>query len=112
MYWSAWFHRFFYDEVLPVLRVRDPGTFFSYLKVLSDYTARGMNWAGIGTRCGISGPCARDWCRFLVDCGVVELVEAASAPAPRRAKMRPNLFWNTPGRYGRAPYAGTQKCTH
>ena len=97
VYWSAWFHRFFYDEVLPVLRVRDPGTFFSYLKVLSDYTARGMNWAGIGTRCGISGPCARDWCRFLVDCGVVELVEAASAPAPRRAKMRPKLFWNTPG---------------
>ncbi len=65
VYWSAWFHRFFYDEVLPVLRVRDPGTFFSYLKVLSDYTTRGMNWAGIGTRCGISGPARATGAGFL-----------------------------------------------
>lgn len=95
--WTQWFNRFFSDEVLPVLRVRKADVFFGFMKALSEASFTGLNWAGLGARCGISGPCARDWCAFLTDAGVIELLPAATAPAPRRAKQRPKLCWNAPG---------------
>lgn len=95
--WTRWFNRFFADEVLPVLRVRKADVFFGFMKALSDASFSGLNWAGLGAKCGISGPCARDWCAFLTDAGVIELLPAAHAPAPRRAKQRPKLCWNAPG---------------
>ena len=97
LYWSAWFNRFYADEVLPVLRVRDAGIFFGFMKALSEVTAQGLNWAGLGKRCGISGPSARDWSRFLEDAGVIDLVAPQRAQPPRRAKLRPKLYWNAPG---------------
>ena len=95
--WTAWFRRFYADEVLPVLRVRHAGTFFQFMKTLTDASATGLNWAGLGEKCGISGPSVRDWCLFLTESGVIDLVAPMPAPAPRRAKMRPKLYWNAPG---------------
>lgn len=95
--WAAWFNRFYADEVLPVLRPRNRAAFFSFMKTLSEASAQGLNWAGLGARCGLSGPSVRDWCRFLADAGVIDLVSARRATPPRRAKLRPKLYWNAPG---------------
>lgn len=95
--WAAWFNRFYADEVLPVLRPRSPAVFFGFMKTLSEASAQGLNWAGLGARCGLSGPTVRDWCRFLTDAGVIDLVVARKATPPRRAKLRPKLYWNAPG---------------
>lgn len=118
VYWSAWFHRFFYDEVLPVLRVRDPGTFFSYLKVLSDYIRprhelgrnrhalrdfRALRARLVPVSCGLR-------------CGGTRRSCLRSGTAPRQDAPETFLEYAGPCglvfRYGRAPYAGTQKCTH
>ena len=95
--WAAWFNRFYADEVLPVLRPRSTAAFFGFMKTLSEASAQGLNWAGLGARCGLSGPSVRDWCRFLTDAGVIDLVAARKATPPRRAKLRPKLYWNAPG---------------
>ncbi len=95
--WAAWFNRFYADEVLPVLRPRSSAAFFGFMKTLSEASAQGLNWAGLGARCGLSGPSVRDWCRFLTDAGVIDLVSARRAAPPRRAKLRPKLYWNAPG---------------
>ena len=97
VYWTQWFNRFLAEDVYPVLRIRDRGQFFHFMKVLAQRTALGLNWSEIGAEIGASGPCVRDWTGFLMECGVIRLVEALRAPAPRRSKLRPKLYWNAPG---------------
>ena len=97
IYWSEAFRRIVIEDAVPELRIRDRAVFFGFMKALSGFTARGLNWAALALRSGISAPCARDWTRFLASIGLIDLIEPLSAPAPRRAKMRPKLYWTAPG---------------
>lgn len=96
-YWTKTFQKLLIEDIIPELGVRDRSVFFTFMKTLAGCTAQGLNWAAIGSESGISAPCARDWTQYLADIGVIDLVDAMTAPAPRRAKIRKKLYWTAPG---------------
>ncbi len=95
--WTDFFKRLWYEDLASTLRLRDRSSFFSFMKALSARTARPLNWAEIAAESGISAPTARDWTRHLESIGLCELIEPMRAQPPRRAKLRPKLYWTTPG---------------
>lgn len=96
-YWAQIVRGLLTQEVLPDLRIRDKNQFFSYLKALAARTAQGLNWAEIGKECGASAPSVRQWTQYLHAARWITLVPAVRAAAPRRAKLRPKLYWTHPG---------------
>ena len=95
--WTNFFKHMWFEDLAPALRLRDRSSFFSYMKALARQTSQGLNWAQIAASSSISAPTARDWTRHLESIGLCELIEPLRAPAPRRAKLRPKLYWTTPG---------------
>lgn len=95
--WTNFFKQLWFEDLAPALRLRDRSSFFAYMKALAGQTSRGLNWAQIASASSISAPTARDWTKQLEAIGLCELIEPLKAPAPRRAKLRPKLYWTTPG---------------
>lgn len=95
--WTQAFRKVLIEDVIPELRIRQKSLFFTFMKALATHTAQGLNWARLGAQCGISAPCARDWTKFLAQIGLIDLIAPLKAPAPRRSKMRPKLYWTAPG---------------
>lgn len=95
--WTNFFKQLWFEDLAPTLRLRDRSSFFSYMKALARQTSKGLNWAKTGEAASISAPTARDWTKHLESIGLCELIEPLRAPAPRRAKLRPKLYWTTPG---------------
>ncbi len=96
-YWTTYFRKLVIEDIIPELRMRDKNIFFLFMKALASMTAQGLNWSRLGELAEISAPSARDWTHFLSHIGVVDLVDPMTAPAPRRAKLRPKLYWTSPG---------------
>ncbi len=97
MHWAQWYRRFSIEDVIAELRLRDPGVFFTFLKELAQFTALPLNWQAVADASGVSAPTAKQWGRFLESIGLIDLVPAQTAPAPRRALARPKLYWTSPG---------------
>ncbi len=95
--WTAFFKQLWYEDLASALRLRDRSSFFSFMKVLANHTSQALNWAEIAAQSGISAPTARDWTRHLESIGLCELIEPLTARPPRRAKLRPKLYWTTLG---------------
>ena len=95
--WTQFFKRLWYLDLAGSLRLRDRSSFFSFMKALASRTAQGLNWADIAAEVGVSAPTVRDWTRHLEQIGLCELIGALRAAPPRRAKLRPKLYWTAPG---------------
>lgn len=95
--WTQTFRELLVGDFLPELRLRDRDMFFRFMKALSALTARPVNWTELGRQTGASHTCVRAWTEHLAAIGLVDLIGPMTAPAPRRAKLRPKLYWTAPG---------------
>ncbi len=95
--WTALYRELLQDDAFAHLRIKNRDVFFNFMRALSSMTAKPINWAQIAQACGATGPTVRDWTNYLEKKGIVHIIEPLEAQAPRRAILRPKLYWADPG---------------